>query len=356
VKNYLRSAIAPPYTTTNVTEAPSSRSGRSYRAIFSWLAKLLRPRYLRISLGFILVLTRSGLNLVIPYSTKYLVDNILTKGRASLLFAFATAVIGATVAQAGLSYILTQLLSKEAQRLVTDFREELRTHISALPFCYFDNNSTGTLVSRIMSDVLGLQSLVSSSLLEFLGGISTSSIAFAVLFHENPVLTILITVFLGIFARLTFLSFATLRPVFRQTAKISGEVSGRLTESLNAVRLVKSFHAEHRENAVFSVGARRLLSNVMVSLDITSRFAFLSATLLGFLSALVVIGAGVEVINHTMTIGGYVQYTAVLAFLIISDLIGGRSRDPNYPSHRWLRSGTGFTGRKGRIRRLDSHN
>src|SRR6185436_5080014 len=179
------------------------------------------------------------------------------------------------------AFSLTQLLSKAAQRLIAELREKIQAHIARLPVAYYDSNKTGQLVSRIMTDVEGVRNLIGTGLVEFVGGLITATVALGVLIYLSPFMTLMACICLVLFAVLIQRAFGTLRPVFRERGKINAEVTGRLTESLGGVRVIKGYHAEEREREVFAGGVRRLLANIMRSLTMTSTLTFASIILLG---------------------------------------------------------------------------
>ncbi len=255
-------------------------------------------------------------SLVLPYSTKFLFDNVIPKHSLHLLDRLVLVVLGATLIQGITSFSLTQLLSKEAQRLITELRQRVQKHISRLPVAFYDANKTGMLVSRIMSDVEGVRNLLGTGLVDFAGGLLTSAIALAVLLHISAVMTLLALGFLLCFAVALTKAFGTIRPIFRERGKINAEVTGRLTESLGGVRVIKGYHAEEREEAVFAHGVKRLLENVMRTLTATSVMSLSASVLLGVVGAVVTFVGARQVMAGTMSIGGLVSFTAMLAFLI----------------------------------------
>src|SRR5262245_21095594 len=215
--------------------------------IYRDLRELIRPRRRLFLLGLLLVFINRAAGLVLPGSTKFLIDDVVQKRREDLLIPLAAVVAAAVIVQAITSFSLTQVLSTSAQRLIADMRIRVQQHIGRLPVRYYDANKTGALVSRIMSDVEGVRNLVGTGLVEFIGGIVTAIIAVGLLLKINATLTILALGFLGIFGGILQKAFGKVRPIFRERGKINAEVSGRLTESLGGVRIVKGFHAEDRE-------------------------------------------------------------------------------------------------------------
>ena len=231
---------------------------------------LVRPRRGLIALGFLLMAINRSSGLVLPYSTKYFIDDIIGKQNASMLVPLVLAVLGATALQGVTSFALTQLLSKAGQRVIAEMRRKVQEHVGRLPVAYYDSNKTGTLVARIMSDVEGVRNLIGTGLVEFVGGVFTAVIALVVLIRISPLMTALSFAFLLVFGLALRKAFRTIRPIFRARAKINAEVTGRLTESLGGVRVIKGYHAEGREAQVFAGGVQRLLDNVLQSLTATS--------------------------------------------------------------------------------------
>ena len=268
------------------------------RAVLPIVWELTRPRVGLLSVGFLLMIVNRVASLVLPYSTKFLFDNVIPKHSLHLLDRLVLVVLGATMIQGITSFSLTQLLSKEAQRLITELRQRVQKHISRLPVAFYDANKTGMLVSRIMSDVEGVRNLLGTGLVDFAGGLLTSAIALVLLLRISAVMTSLALGFLLCFALALTKAFGTIRPIFRERGKINAEVTGRLTESLGGVRVIKGYHAEEREEAVFASGVKRLLENVMRTLTATSVMSLSASVLLG------VVGRGGHVCGSTPDYGG----------------------------------------------------
>ena len=286
------------------------------KALLPDILALIRPRRGVLALGFLLMIVNRGSSLVLPYSTKYLIDDVIGKKHIDLLLPLVLAVLSATAIQGTTSFALTQLLSKAAQRLIAQLRQEVQAHIGRLPVNYYDANKTGILVSRIMSDVEGLRNLIGTGLVEFVGGVMTALIVLGILFYMNALLTALALTFIVIFAVTLRKAFATIRPIFRQRAKINAEVTGRLTESLGGVRVIKGYHAESREAEVFSTGVRRLLDNVMKSLTAISLMSLSATVLLGVVGSVVMYVGTRQVFAKTITLGDYISFTALMAFMV----------------------------------------
>jgi ABC-type multidrug transport system fused ATPase/permease subunit len=286
------------------------------RAVWPEVWKLMRPRRALLGLGFVLMVINKLAGFVLPYSSKFLIDNVVGKNQAGLLRPLVLSVLFATLIQGITSFSLTQLLSKAAQRLIADLREQVQVHISRLPVAFYDANKAGALVSRIMSDVEGVRNLLGTGLVDFAGGLVAASIALALLIRISAPLTLIAVGSLGCFAFALNRAFATIRPIFRERGKINAEVTGRLTESLGGVRVVKGYHAEAREEKIFAGGVRRLLDNVMRTLTATSLMGLSASVLLGVVGAGTMYIGGHQMVAHTLSPGSYFSYNFLLVFLV----------------------------------------
>jgi len=278
--------------------------------------KLVKPRRALLSVSFLLMILNRATGLVLPGSMRYLIDNVMGKHQLDMLPKIVGAVVLATVVQGISSYTLTQLLSKAGQRLITDLRMQVQSHIGRLSVSFFDENRTGTLVARIMTDVEGVRNLIGTGVLDFFGGLLTAVFAFCYLISLSVQMTLLTFGILVVFALILQRAFKTIRPIFRERSKINAEVTGRLTESLGGVRVVKGYHAEDSEAAVFAAGAKRLLANVISSLTAQSMMALASTSVLGVVGALIMFLGAHQVVAGKLTTGGYVTYVAFLAFMV----------------------------------------
>ena len=267
-------------------------------------------------LGLLLMSINRVAGLALPFSPKYFFDDVIGKRQTNLLLPIVLVVIGATIVQGITSYSLTQLLSKSAQRMITDMRKRIQAHIGRLPVTYYDSHKTGELVSRIMSDVEGIRNLIGTGLVEFLGGLMTAAIAFVILLKTSAIMTLLAFLILVTFGLLMNKAFATIRPIFRARPKINAEVTGRLTESLGGVRVVKGYHAEEREEKVFATGVQKLLDNVLKTLNATSLMSLSGVVLMGLVSAMIMFLGAKQIVAGHMTPGTLVSYMAFLAMLI----------------------------------------
>jgi subfamily B ATP-binding cassette protein MsbA len=278
--------------------------------------ELVQPRLGLLGIGFVLMAINRVSGLVLPYSTKFLVDDVIGKKHYEMLNPLVLTVLAATLIQGITSFSLTQLLSKAAQRLIAELRQRVQQHIGRLPVGYYDSNKTGTLVSRIMTDVEGVRNLIGTGLVELVGGILTAGIALFVLLRISPLMTGMAAGFLIVFGGVLQRAFGSIRPIFRERGKINAEVTGRLTESLGGVRVVKGYHAEQREADVFSQGVGRLLDNVLKSLTAISLMGLSGNVLTGVVGSIVMYVSARQIAAGTLTLGEFFTFTAFMAFLI----------------------------------------
>ncbi len=286
------------------------------KSVMPMIGELVRPRRALLSFGLVLLLIGRLAGLVLPASTKFLIDDVINKHRPDKLLMLVLVVASATLIQGITSFSLTQLLSKEAQRLITELRRKVQAHVGHLSLNYYDANKTGALVSRIMSDVEGVRNLIGTGLVEFLGGILTAVLALGILLKINAWMTSIAIGFLLILTVALGRAFKTIRPIFRERAKINAEVTGRLTESLGGVRVVKGYHAEERESDVFSGGVQKLLDNVLKSLTAISLMGLSSTMMIGIVSAIIMYMGARQIFGGHMTVGGLFSYTMFMGFLI----------------------------------------
>jgi len=289
----------------------------SLKRLWPLIWEMLKPRLWILCCGLVLTVVKVRASLTIPIITRRLIDTVLNAQppHPERLPGILAIVFGATVIQALASYALTQLVSTEGQRLVTDLRVRVQRHVGFLPVSYYDGNSTGTLVARIMSDVEGVRNLIGSGLVEFAGGILTAAWALNYLLARSVPITLTVLAVVVTFAVLLRYAFKIIRPIFRERGRINAEVTGRLTESLGGVRVVKGYHAEEREANVFGQGVARLLKNIIKSLTLTSMLSTASAVVLGLVAVIVIFMGGHLVIDKNWTLGEYIQYNAFLAFM-----------------------------------------
>lgn len=272
---------------------------------------LIKPRKKLLAVSFLLMVVNRVCGLVLPYLSKPLVDVVMYKHQINKLPHFVEIVLLATAIQAGTSFTLTQWLSKAAQRLIADLRMQVQRHIGLLSVSFYDANRTGSLVSRIMTDVEGVRNLIGTGLIDFVGGVLTAILAFVYLMHLSAKVTLISFALILIFVLVLRRAFNVIRPIFRERGRINAEVTGRLTETLGGVRVVKGYHAEEREAAVFARGVERLYQNVARSLTATSFMSLAATAILG------VVGVTVMYFGATsMSAGSYVSYNMFLAFMV----------------------------------------
>jgi len=300
----------------NSAAKTKAKKSQRLRAIIPMVWELVRPRRALLAIGFGVMVINRVSGLVLPYSTKFLVDGVIVKRHLELLKPLVLLVLGATLVQGITSFCLTQLLSKAAQRLISELRQKVQAHVGRLPVTFYDSTKTGTLVSRIMTDVEGVRNLIGTGLVEFAGGLLTSAIALVVLFRISALMTLLAFGFLLGFAIALNQAFGTIRPIFRERGKINAEVTGRLAESVGGVRVIKGYHAEEREEKVFAKGVERLLDNVMHTLTATSVMSLSASLLMGAVGAVIMFVGARQIMAGALTIGGFFTYTLFLGFLV----------------------------------------
>ena len=277
---------------------------------------LIKPRRGLLALGFALMAINRVSGLVLPASTKYFVDNVITKRQVQLLTPIVLGILTATIVQGLTSFTLTQLLSKSAQKMIAELRRQVQAHIGRLPISFYDANKTGALVSRIMSDVEGVRNLIGTGLVEFVGGLMTAVVALVYLLHTSVTMTAVAFGILLVFGLGINKAFKTIRPIFRARPKINAEVTGRLTESLGGVRVVKGYHAEEREEGIFSAGVQRLLDNILKTLTATSLMSLSGAGLMGLVSTIVMEVGGHKILAGGMTLGQFFAFNIFLGLLV----------------------------------------
>ena len=284
-------------------------------------AKILIWNYRqRLALGGVLMILSRAAGLVLPASSKYLVDNVIGKQQYQLLKWIALAVGISTLIQAITSFALTQILGIAAQRAITEMRKRVQTQIEKLPISFFDSTQSGQLISRIMNDAEGIRNLVGTGLVQLVGSVVTALISIVVLFYINWRLTSVTLIVLAAFGGVLAYAFKKLRPIFRERNVINAEVTGRLGESLGGIRIVKAYTAEKREEIIFARGAHRLLRNVAKSMTGVSAVTAFSSLIIGAISVVMILVGGNSVISGAMTIGDlfmYIFFTSLMAFPII---------------------------------------
>ncbi|MDG1024296.1 MAG: ABC transporter ATP-binding protein [Flavobacteriaceae bacterium] len=284
---------------------------------FRWAFKeFIWPRRKIVSLGLFLILVRSLSGLVLPYASKTLIDEVIPSKNTDSLTYLLIVVCTALLFQSISSFSLTRLLSVEAQLLISILRASVQQKLLKLPIRFFDNNKSGALVSRVMTDVEGVRNLVGTGLVQLIGGSITAIISLVILIQINGQMTLFVLVPVLIFAVIALKAFGYIRPIFRARGKINAEVTGRLTETLNGIRVIKGFNAEEQEKKVFEKGVDALYQNVKKSLTATAFMTSASTFLLGLASAGIMGMGGYFIMNNTMTYGEFVSFTLFLGFMI----------------------------------------
>ena len=284
---------------------------------FSWAFKeFIWPRRKVVSFGLVLIIFRSLSGLVLPYASKTLIDEVIPSKDIDALILLLIIVCSALLFQSISSFSLTRVLSVEAQHLISVLRAKVQQKLLTLPVSFFDNNKSGTLVSRVMIDVEGVRNLVGTGLVQLIGGSISALISLFILIKINAQMTLFVLLPVAIFALIALKAFGYIRPIFRVRGKINAEVTGRLTETLNGIRVIKGFNAEPQELKVFQKGVDELFQNVKKSLTATAFITSSSTFLLGLASAGIMGMGGYFIMNGSMTYGEFVSFTLFLGFMI----------------------------------------
>ena len=284
---------------------------------FRWAFKeYIWPRRKIVSIGLLLIIIRSLSGLVLPYASKALIDEVIPSKDINALTYLLIAVGVALLLQSVSSFSLTRLLSVEAQHLISVLRANVQKKLLKLPISFFDNQKSGALVSRVMTDVEGVRNLVGTGLVQLIGGSITAVISLVILININGWMTLFVLLPVGIFAVIALKAFGYIRPIFRDRGKINAEVTGRLTETLNGIRVIKGFNAEEQEQKTFEIGVERLFLNVKKSLTATAFMTSASTFLLGIASAGIMGIGGYFIMQGSMTYGEFVSFTLFLGFMI----------------------------------------
>lgn len=285
----------------------------------SWkraFCQFIWPRRKHVLIGLVLIVISRLSSLVLPGASKYLIDDVIVNKDIQMLWWLLGAVVLAIVVQSVTSFLLTQILSVEAQSMISQLRTQVQRKILSLPISFFDSTKSGALVSRIMTDVEGVRNLVGTGLVQLVGGTITAVISMILLIRISPLMTVYTLVPVGVFAFVAMKAFAKIRPIFKTRGVINAEVTGRLTETLNGVRVIKGFNAEEQENRSFESGVDRLFQNVKKSLTATSLITSSSTLLLGLASAGIMGIGGWQIIEGELTIGDFLAFTLYLGFMI----------------------------------------
>ena len=280
------------------------------------VTEIIWPRRWLLLLGLTLIAVNRLTGLVLPGASKYLIDDVIGGQNTALLGPLLLAVCGAVLAQGVSSFLLTRLLSVQAQHLISVLRARVQRHLLRLPVAFFDNNQTGALVSRVMTDAEGVRNLVGTGLVHLVGGALTTVVVLVLLLRISVPMTLYTFLPLAVFGAVSGRAFGLIRPIFRQRGAITAEVTGRLTEAMAGIRVIKGFHAERHEERVFGAGVERIFANVRRSLTATSLVTS-GGTLIMGLSAVLIMGVGGSLIlRGAMTVGDFVSFSLYLGFMV----------------------------------------
>ncbi|MGY5354217.1 ABC transporter ATP-binding protein [Wenyingzhuangia sp. IMCC45467] len=277
---------------------------------------IIWPRRRLVFVGLILIVLSRLASLVLPWKTKVLLDDVIPNKDFHQLYNLLALVAGAIFVQAVTSFLLTKILSVQAQFLISELRAQVQKKVLSLPISFFDNTKSGALVSRIMNDVEGVRNLIGTGLVQLVGGTITAVISLVLLIKISWSMTLFVLVPVGIFGFIALKAFAYIRPIFKLRGKINAEVNGRLTETLAGVRVIKAFNAEEQENKVFEKGVDLMFQNVKKSLTATALMTSTSTFLLGIASTGIMGIGGYKIIQGELTIGDFLSFTLLLGFMI----------------------------------------
>lgn len=282
--------------------------------------RIILPRKGIVILGLLMIVVSRAASLVLPYESQRLLDEVVPNNDMNGLYSVLTIVVVALFVQSSLGFLLTRLLSVEAQYLISELRAQVQRKILSLPISYFDNHKSGELVSRIMTDVEGVRNIIGTGLVQLIGGSLTAIASLVMLLRINAWMTLFVLVPVAVFAVIALKAFGYIRPIFKNRGKINAEVTGRLTETLNGVRVIKGFNAEEQENKVFQKGVDKLFNNIKKSLTATALMTNSSSFLLGLASAGIMGIGGYFMMNNgsenAMTTGAFLSFTLYLGFMI----------------------------------------
>ena len=301
--------------TGRAAEPTTPKKKVSAQAAWREARALVAARKGRLALGLALMLVNRVVGLVLPATSKFLIDDVIGRGRADLLMPLALAAGAATIVQAATSFALSQVLGVAAQRAITDMRRRIEAHVARLPVRYFDSTQAGVLISRIMSDAEGIRNIVGTGLVQLTGSIVTAVIALAILFYLNWWLTLATLGALAAFGGAMALAFNRLRPLFRERGKINADVTGRLNETLGGIRIVKTYTAEKREELVFTKGVHRLFRNIAKSITGVSAITAFSTVVVGVIGVIMIVIGGRSILSGAMTLGDFIFYLVLTGLM-----------------------------------------
>ena len=297
--------------------AGAQRASTHLRTILAALWELVKLQRKTLILAIGLMSVSRLASLILPGSMKYLIDDVIGKGNYRILMPLVLAVLAATIFQAASTLALNRAITLGSQELIATMRQKAQNHAAHLPLKYFDSTNAGQVVSRIMNDIQGVQNLVGNGLIQFLGGLLAAAMASVVMYRISPSLTLLAAAFMISFGVLVSLELCRVRPIYRDGARINGEIRGRLTEFVAGIRIIKGYHTESHEGQVFSIGLRELMANARKSLNAVSVMTFSSTALVGTIGAIVMLRGALEIRSGVLTLGGFVTFTTFLAQLTV---------------------------------------
>ncbi len=277
---------------------------------------IIWPRRKLVFIGLLLIIIRSLAGFVLPLQSKVLLDEVVPNKDLSGLYSLLAIVITALIVQSLSSFLLTRILSVQAQYLISELRIQVQQKVLSLPIGFFDNTKSGALVSRIMSDVEGVRNLIGTGFVQLIGGMFTAILSFVILININAWMTLFVFAPLSVFAVIALKAFKYIRPIFKKRGKINAEVKGRLTETLAGVRVIKAFNAEKQEHRVFEKGVDKLFQNVKKSLTATALMTSSSTLLIGVATTGIMGISGYYMIDGSMTSGEFLKFTLILGFMI----------------------------------------
>ena len=289
---------------------------KSKISISSVFKTIVWPRRKLLFVGLVLIVISRLASLILPGASKYLIDDVIVNKDIDKLYTIISYVASAIIVQAVTSFLLTRLLSVEAQHLIAELRVKVQEKVLSLPISFFDNSKSGELVSRIMTDVEGVRNLVGTGLVQLIGGTLTAFISLFLLIKISPMMTAYVLIPVAVFGLVALKAFGFLRPIFRERGKINAEVTGRLTETLNGVRVIKGFNAEQQEIKSFQKGVDRLFKNIKKSLTSTAIITSSGTFLLGLATTGIMGIGGYMIINGELTFGDFLAFTLYLGFMI----------------------------------------
>ncbi|CAN5719525.1 ABC transporter transmembrane domain-containing protein [soil metagenome] len=302
--------MTPPHGSGSRSKRPIDKA-----AVWKETRALLWTHRRSLAIGFVLMLVNRSSGFVLPFSSKYLIDEVAGNARGDLLLPLAAAIAVATLLQGLSAYGLARVVSVAAQRAIADMRRRVQNHIIHLPVSYFDSTRSGVLISRIMTDAEGIRNLVGTGIVQLVGGLLTATVAMGVLFWLNATLTLMVLFILAIFAGTMAYAFNRLRPIFRERGEINAQVTGRLGEGLGGIRVVKTYVSERREARIFTLGVHRLFRNIASTITGTSAVTAFSTICVGAVGAVIVLVGGRALLAGTMTLGDLVLYVLFVGLM-----------------------------------------